>query len=158
MSKLQLRGSVPYKRKKSEIFSGIFALNFCEVRHFFSCQKLAFLFPAENRRQLQFVTPRPYLLHETSRILGYLRISQTDDFFFFLENNIKRENKMPLPAQRPFVWRKPKFEQNIVATDREHLKSSRIFTLSSEHSHHFQHYPVGEKLEGTLLRESFHMC
>ena len=65
---------------------------------------------------------------------------------------------MPLPAQRPFVWRKPKFEQKIVATDREHLKSSSIFTLSSEHSHHFQHYAVGEKLERTLLRGSHSAC
>ena len=49
------------KCEKYEIFSGIFALNFCEVRRFFSRQKPAFLFPTENRRQLRFVAPHPYL-------------------------------------------------------------------------------------------------
>ena len=61
----------------------------------------------------------------------------------FLENNIKRENKMFLLAQRSFFflffWTKPKFKQKIVPTDRERLKSSGIFTLSSECSHYFQH-------------------
>ena len=80
----------PISAKKCEIFSDIFTLNFCEVRRFFSRQKLAFLFPVENRRQLQFTTPRPYLLHEASRILGYLQISQTNDFFFFFGERHKK--------------------------------------------------------------------
>ena len=47
---------------------------------------------------------------------------------------------MPLPAQRPFFFgKKPKFEQKIVAADRERLKSSGIFTLSSERLHYFGH-------------------
>ena len=48
---------------------------------------------------------------------------------------------MPLPVQGLFFffWRKPKFEQKIVATDRERLKSCGIFTLSSERSHYFRH-------------------
>ena len=47
---------------------------------------------------------------------------------------------MPLPAQRLFFSRrKPKFEPKIVATDRERLKSSSIFTLSSERSHYIRH-------------------
>ena len=41
-----------------------------------------FLFPAKNRGQLRLAAPRPYVLHEASRILEYLRISQTDDLFF----------------------------------------------------------------------------
>ena len=117
------------KCEKCKIHSGIFALNFCEVRRFFSCQKPAFLFSVENRRQLWFMVPRPYLLHKACRTLGYLWISQTDAFFFS-GNDIERENKMPL---------KPKLEQKIVTTDQERLKSSGIFTLSSECSHHFRH-------------------
>ena len=125
--------SILYKCKKVRNFFGIFALNFFEVWRFFSLQKPAFLFPAEKRRQLRFAMPRSYLLHEASRILGYLRIFQLMTFFLFcLENDIKRENKMPLPAQKTFsFWRKPKFEQKIVATDQERLKSSGISGLSS---------------------------
>ena len=44
----------PISAKKCEIFSGIFALKFCEFRRFFSRQKPAFLFPAKNLRQPRF--------------------------------------------------------------------------------------------------------
>ena len=47
---------------------------------------------------------------------------------------------MPLPAQRPFFGGEmPKFEQKFISTVRERLKSSYIFTLSSERWHYFQH-------------------
>ena len=40
----------PISAKKCEIFSGIFALKFCEFRRFFSRQKPAILFPPKKRR------------------------------------------------------------------------------------------------------------
>ena len=93
--------SVPYNRKKMRNFFRHFRTEFLRSSFFFSRQNPAFLFPAENHRQLLFAAPCLYFLHKASIILGYLRISYTDDLFF-LENAIKKENKMPLPAQTIF--------------------------------------------------------
>ena len=80
----------PINAKKCEIFSGIFALKFCEFRRFFSRQKPAFLFPAKNRRQLRFTASCSGMSHKLRRKLAELR----QRTFFFLEINRKSAKKM----------------------------------------------------------------
>ena len=82
------------KCEKCEIFSGIFALKFCEFPRFFSRQKPAFLFPAKNRRQPRFTAFRSGMSQKSRRKVGELRRRT----FFFLEINIKSEKKMPPSA------------------------------------------------------------
>ena len=78
-----IRSSVPYKRKKIEIFSGIFALKFCEFWHFFSRQKPALLFPAQNHRQPRFTAPHSGMSQKSRRKVAEIR--RRTLFFFFLE-------------------------------------------------------------------------
>ena len=79
----------PISAKKCEIFSSILALKFCEFRRFFSRQKMAFLFPAKNRRQLQFTAPRSSMSHEAHRKLAELR---RRTFFFEEQPKIRKKN------------------------------------------------------------------
>ena len=84
------------KCEKCEIFSGIFALKFCEFRRFFSRQKPAFLFSAKNLRQPRVTAPRSGMSQKSRRKVAELR--PRTFFFFFLENNVKSEKKMPPSA------------------------------------------------------------
>ena len=68
------------KCEKCEIFSGIFALKFCEFRRFFSRQKPAFLFPAKNRRQPRFTAPPSGMSQKSRRKVAEIR---RRTFFFF---------------------------------------------------------------------------
>ena len=121
----------PISARKCKIFPGIYyRTELLRSPAFFLPPKLD-VFISRQKRQLRFATPRPYLL--------------IDDFFFS-ENNIKRENAFA--SAKPFFWRKPKFEQEIVATDQECLKSSGILTLSSERSHYFWHLRSWRKVRG----------
>ena len=76
------------KCKKCKILSGIFALKFCEYQRFFSRQKLAFLFPAKNRRQLQVRAPRSGTSHKERRKLAVFR---RRTFFCFGDQHKIRE-------------------------------------------------------------------
>ena len=126
------------KCNKCEIFSGIFALKFCEFRRFFSRQKPAFLFPAKNRRQLQFTAPRSGMSQKSRRKVAELR-RRTYFFFFFLENNIKSEKKMPPSAWWPFFF--------FLRSHWNRTKMMRKFSAFSR-LHYFQHFRRRWKLRG----------
>ena len=71
------------KCKKCKIFSGIFALKFCEFRHFFSCQKPVFLFATKNRRQLWFTR-----LEARRKLAEFRRRT----FFFWDQHKIREKD------------------------------------------------------------------
>ena len=126
--------SVADKCKKVRNFFRQFRTEILRIPAFLFCQKLAFLFPAKNHRQLWFTAPRPCMSHKARRKLAGLRRrsfffpgdqhkiekkdGQREDlfFFFFLEITLKTDKKM----------------RKIFSTDQRRLKSSGIFTLSSE--------------------------
>ena len=122
----------PISARKCKIFPGIYyRTELLRSPAFFLPPKLD-VFISRQKRQLRFATPRPYLL--------------TNDFFFFEEQHQK--GKCLCQRKAFFFWRKPKFEQEIVATDQECLKSSGILTLSSERSHYFWHLRSWRKVRG----------
>ena len=87
------------KCEKCEIFSGIFALKFCEFRRFFSRQKPAFLFPAKNLRQPRFTAPRSGMSQKSRRKVAELRRRPFFFFFFFLSGEQRKiGEKMPPSA------------------------------------------------------------
>ena len=102
------------KCEKCKIFSGIFALKFCELWRFFSRQKPAFLFPAKNRRQPRFTAPCCGMSQKSRRKVAELRRRTFFSFFFFLEITFK--------------------------PDENDEKIFGIFTLSLECSHYFRHF------------------
>ena len=72
----------PISAKKCEIFSGIFTLKFCEFRHF--CFLLKTL----------LTVPRSLCRRNRGE-----KLQNLDEVpFFFLENNVKSEKKMPPSA------------------------------------------------------------
>ena len=95
----------PISAKKCKIFSGIFALKFCEFRRFFSRQKSAFLFPAKNRRQLWFTASCSGMSHKLRRKLAELR--QRTFFFFFGDQQKIGEKNASVSAMTFFFccWR-----------------------------------------------------
>ena len=133
------------KCEKCEIFSGIFALKFCEFWRFFSCQKPAFFFPPKtvdsrgsrrlalvcrrNREEkLQKLDEGPFFLfgdqHEIGEKDAFIGVMT---FFFFLEITFK--------------------------PDKSDEKIFGIFTLSLECSHYFRHFRRRWKLTGNTGSE-----
>ena len=108
----------PYKCKKCEIFTGIFALKFCKFRRFF---------PAKNRR---FWFPP-----KTVDSCGSWRRA--------LVCRTKRRENLENSDERPFF-----FMEITLKPNKNDEKIFCIFTLSLERSHYFQHFRRRWKLRG----------
>ena len=121
----------PISAEKCEIFFGIFALKFCELRRFFSRQKPAFLFPAKNCRQLWVTAPCSGMSHKSRRKLAELR--QRTFFFFFGDQHKIREKD---------AWRDDLFFffEITLKPDKKDEKIFRIFRLSLGRLHYFRHF------------------
>ena len=131
----------PISEKKCKIFSGIFALNFCEFWHIFSCQKLAFLFPTKNCRPLLFMVPHCCMSHEERRKLAEL--GRKTFFLFFWRSTSNRRKRCLYQRNDLFFEITLKLDKKIrkfFSTYRGRLKSCGIFTLSLEHLHYFRHF------------------
>ena len=116
--------------KKCEIFSGIFALKFCEFRRFFSRQKPAFLFPAKNLRQPRFTAPRSGMSQKSRRKVAELRRRTFFFFFFFGEQRKIGEKNASIGVMTFFFFLEITFKP-----DKNDEKIFGIFTLILERSH-----------------------
>ena len=125
----------PISAKKCEIFSGIFALKFCEFQRFFSRQKPAFLFPAKNLRQSRFTTPRSGMSQKSRRKVAELR--QRTFFFFFGEQRQTGEKNASIGVMTFFFFF---FLEITFKPDKNDEKIFGIFTFSLERSHYFRHF------------------
>ena len=127
---------LPMSAKKCKIFSGIYALKFCEFRRFFSCQKPAFLFLVKNHRKLRFAACRSGMSHKSQRKLAKLRQRTFFYFYFiFFGDQHKIGGKDASVGAMTFF-----FLEITLKPDKKDKKIFGIFTLSLEQSHYFRHF------------------